>query len=99
LAGFSEYGSLCSVRHQTRKIYDVINKITAKFGKQIVWNNQTHWHIIELENNGKIYFCFHGNKFACWLELLSYDRAVLQSIKQKFPESFKAEVETKQGFL
>lgn len=94
----TNYGCLCSVRHQAKKTSDLINAICAKFGNSITWS-LTGYHFIERPSKYVIYFRRHGNKFADWVKFLSYDIDVLREIKQSFPNDFKGDVETKQGEL
>jgi hypothetical protein len=87
------------VRHQTRKTYDLLNAIVAKFGDRITW---TYRHRDDaIERNGKldIYFQFHGNKYANWIEFSSGDIVALRNIRQAFPEEFKGDVQEKEGVI
>jgi hypothetical protein len=92
----SQYGYLRSVRHQAKKTNDLINKIAANFGKRIEHGRLFHY----IDRDGYvIWFRRRGNKYADWLELLSYDVDVLRRIKQVFMKDFKADLEIKEGEL
>lgn len=96
----SKYGCLISVRRNARNIHDLLNQIVAKFGKSIEWHRRTGYHNIKPHKGTKlIYFRFRGNQYVKKLELLTYDLAVLGAIKTTFPDSFKAGVEEKEGWL
>jgi len=93
-----KHGYLRSIRLQTRKTNELVNVITAKFGKRIIWDDKSRYHLIDRPLDYVIYFRCRGNKFANWLEFLSYDVLILQKIKESFPDNFKAhDVETREG--
>ena len=97
---FSKYGSLEASRCQTKKAYDLVNSVTAKFGSSITWNSQTRFNSINRPGKPTLFFKFHGNKFAPIVEFLSEDLEVLGQIKQSFPSDFEMhDVEVKEGLL
>lgn len=97
---FPKYGSLESTRRQTKKAYELVNSVSAKFGSSITWNSETRFNSINRPGKPTLFFKFHGNKFAPIVEFLSEDVALLQEIKQSFPsEFFMHDVQVKEGFL
>ena len=97
---FPEYGSLEASRCQTRKAYDLVNSVSAKFGRSITWGGRTRFNSINRPGKLTLFFKFHGNKFAPIVEFLSEDVALLQEIKQSFPSEFSMHnVQVKEGLL
>jgi len=95
-----KYGSLESARLKSQKAYDLVNSISARFGCSITWNSKTRFNCINRRPGIKsIFFKFHSNKFVPYLEFLSEDVAVLQEIKQSFPNDFVSDVLVKEGLL
>ena len=96
----SKYGSLESARLKSQKAYDLVNSISARFGCSITWNSKTRFNCINRQLGLKsIFFRFHSNKFVPYLEFLSEDVALLQEIKQSFPNDFVSDVIVKEGLL
>ncbi len=95
-----KYGSLESARLKSKLAYDLVNQVSIKFGCSITWNSKTRFNCINRQPGQKsIFFRFHSNKFVPYLEFLSEDVAVLQEIKQSFPNDFVSEVLVKEGLL
>jgi hypothetical protein len=95
-----KYGSLESARLKSKLAYDLVNKISIKFGCSITWNSKTRFNCINRQPGHKaLYFRFHSNKFVPYLEFLSKDILVLQEIKQSFPNDFVCDVVVKEGLL
>ena len=85
---------------KSQKAYDLVNSISARFGCSITWNSKTRFNCINRQPGLKsIFFRFHSNKFVPYLEFLSEDVALLQEIKQSFPEDFVSDVLVKEGLL
>ena len=95
------YGVLVSVRHQTGKTNDLLNSITATFGVEILWHQETGFHEIFLSSldDSHILFKLRGNKYANYLELYCEDLKLLRELKAAFPGDFKAEVRREEGLL
>ena len=93
-----QYGYLRSVRHQAKKTMELINAIAARFGTRILWSSDHYRNYIDT-TGFMIGFRRRGNKYADWLELTSVDINLLRKIKEVFPDSFKSDVEIKQGPL
>ena len=95
-----KYYVVRSVRHQSKRTMELINKIASKVGTRIDWDRQYGENIIERQCRLAVHFRRHGNKFANWLELWSYDLEALKQIKQSFPEDFEGhEVQEKEEFV
>ena len=95
-----KYGSLESARLKSKLAYDLVNQVSIKFACSITWNSKARFNCINRQPWQKsIFFSFHSNKFVPYLEFLSEDIAVLQEIKQSFPNYFVSEVLVLEGLL
>ena len=96
----SKYGTLESARLKSKLAYDLVNRISAKFGCSISWDSKTRFNRINRHPGQKsLFFKFHSNKFVPYLEFLSEDIPVLHQLKQSFPEYFVSDVIVKEGLL
>jgi hypothetical protein len=86
------------VRHQARETNDLLNAIAAKFGKSIVWTYAKSGHIL-LNDGSRLYFDFHGNRYADYLKFMHVDVAFLERVKYAFPDDFKAEIQREEALL
>jgi len=94
-----QFGYLASNRRPVKDLYEIINQIVSKHGKNIEWHKRGY-NVISLSPEGKIYFRMRGgNKFVKWLELMSHNLVILGEIKLSFPDLFKSSVELKSGLL
>jgi hypothetical protein len=103
---FPKYGVLFSVRNKAKKTNDLLNSISIKFGRSILWRQHFGAGGKDYSSNrilrndaDPIWFKLQGNKFANSLELSCKDIAVLLAVKQAFPEDFTSEVQIKAGLL
>jgi hypothetical protein len=95
-----KYGSLESARLKSKVAYDLVNSVSIKFGCSITWSSKSRFNCINRQPGQKsIFFRFHSNKYVPYLEFLSEDVAVLQDIKQSFPNDFVGDVVVKEGLL
>ena len=94
-----KYGSLEATRRQSKKVYDLVNCVSIKFGSSITWNNQTRFHSINRPGKPTLFFKFHSNKFVPIVEFLCEEIELLRQIKQSFPGDFVSDVVVKEGLL
>jgi hypothetical protein len=101
-----------SRRTISKNLNDLVNRLYAKYGKDgrsIEWPAQ---YPIESEHAGHtvywgdgyidtgeylLQFRQHGNTYAGYLELYSYDQKLMERVKQDFPEDFPNKLVTKEG--
>ena len=95
-----KYGTLETARLRSKLAYELVNKVSIKFGCSITWNSKSRFNIINRQPGLKsLFFRFHSNVFAPYIEFLSEDLMVLQEIKQSFPDDFVFSVQVKEGLL
>jgi hypothetical protein len=94
-----KYGVLESVRHQAKATNGLLNSISARFGKGIVWSKSRVNYIERGAGKNALYFKLHGNQYANFLEFLSFDVDRLAAIKAAFPNDFTADIRLEEGLL
>jgi hypothetical protein len=96
---FPKYGVLESVRHQSKKTNVLLNSISSKFGKGLVWSKNRLNYIDQGTGKNALYFKLHGNQYANFIEFLSFDIDALKAIKAAFSSDFAVDVRLEEGLL
>ena len=94
---FSKFGVLWSVRRRAKEMTDLLNAVSAKFGREIVRHPYCYGDFINCSPSAPIYFKEHGNKYSYRFEFFCVDVDVLEEIKVVFPKFFIGEVCIKEG--
>ncbi len=92
------YGVLFSKRRRAGVTMNLLNRVSARFGKEILWT-RFRSAIVRLPNGKNLYVQFRGNKFADYLELLCVDVDLLRQIRKSFRADFPSVVQEEKGFL